>query len=131
MKKAKAKTSEQLKELIDFIASCNREYRFCKEQIETEDKLTQDLLHHLELNKTSSKERNQIAKELTRARQNRRYYKDRAEEIEPLVTFFETIQNIKVMNQLPQVLGAVRKAEKRHENRTYTPRVWQEKEDAE
>ena len=45
------------------------------------------------------------------------------EELEPLYVFLEKKENMKVIKELEQVLGKMRKAENYHADRTYYPRV--------
>lgn len=91
--------------------------------MKTEDKLTQDLLHEIELNGNDRQARNRAATQLRINRLDRRYYKDKAEESEPLNDFLQDKEVSRVMKKLEQVLGKVRKVEAYHESRTYHPRV--------
>ena len=91
--------------------------------------MTQDYLHSLELDDLKCDERSKIATKLMINRKDRRYYKDRVEEFEPIVQFFDDPQNKKVLDKLKQVLGQVRKAENYHKDRIYIPRVLKEKKD--
>lgn len=117
------KPSDQLKAFLDFVTDACAVYKLYGEYINTEDKLTQDLLHKLELNNLNRNERSKVATQLAINRKNRRYYKDRVEEIEPIAEFFADPVNKKVLDRLKQVLGAVRKQEEYHKTRTYKPRV--------
>ena len=93
---------------------------FQKEQ----EKLTQDILHKMEDEKTKNSERNKLATKLAICRRDRRYYKDRVQELEPMIKFIQ--ENRKMTNVLKQVLGEVRKIERYHADRTYYPRVMRE-----
>ena len=117
------KPSEQLTNFLNFVSSARSHYAFCYEQVFMQDKLTQDYLHSLELDNLDYKERGKIATKIVTNRKDRRYYKDRVEELEPIVTFFDDPQNKKVFDKLQQVLGQVRKQEEYHKDRTYIPRV--------
>lgn len=120
------KISGKLKVFLDLIADVKKEYSLAEEHVIQEDKITQDLLHKLEIEKTTAKERGRIATDLKVSRQTRRYYKDRIEEMTPLYEFLTDSNNAKVLNNLTQVLGKIRKAERYHETRTYKPRVKKE-----
>lgn len=120
------KTSEYLTEFLNFIADAQSQYRFCSEELSNQDKLTQDYLHSLELDDLKRDERSKIATRLVINRKDRRYYKDRVEELEPIVRFFEENQNKKMIDQLKQVLGVVRKSESYHKHRVYVPKVLRE-----
>ena len=123
------KPSEYVSEFLNFVTDAQSQYRFCSEEAETQEKLTQDYLHSLELDDLKCDERSKIATKLMINRKDRRYYKDRVEEFEPIVQFFDDPQNKKVLDKLKQVLGQVRKAENYHKDRIYIPRVLKEKKD--
>ena len=123
--------SERLAEFLDFIREARSHYKFCGEEMHTQETLTQDYLHKLELDDLNCAERSKIATKLAINRKDRRYYKDRVEELEPIVSFFADQQNKKVLDNLTQVLGQIRKQEDYHKNRTYIPRVLKEKENNE
>lgn len=124
------KPSEYLSEFLNFVSEAQSQYRFCSEEVNNQDKLTQDYLHSLELDGLKCDERSKVATKLAVNRKDRRYFKDRAEELEPIVQFFEEPQNKKMLNMLrSKVLGDVRRAEGYHKDRKYIPRVLKEKKD--
>lgn len=118
--------SEQLANFLNFITVAQSHYNFCIEEMKKQDQLTQDYLHNLELDDLKCRERSKLATKLAVNRKDRRYYKDRVEELEPIAVFFEDPANKKVLNNLKQVLGQIRKAEGYHKDRTYTPKVLKE-----
>ena len=120
-------SSEQLSQFLDFVAEAQRLYKFCSDEVNTQDKLTQDYLHSLELGELSCSERSKLATKLATNRKDRRYYKDRVEELEPIVQFFSDPAHKKLLDKLSStVLGQVRKAESYHKDRIYIPRVLKE-----
>ena len=123
------KPSEYLSEFLNFVAEAQSHYRFCLEEVDNQEKLTQDYLHSLELDGLKRDERSKIATKLAINRRDRRYYKDRVEELEQIVEFFNDPQNKKVLDKLKQVLGATRKAEGYHKDRVYIPRMLKEKKE--
>ena len=123
------KPSEYISEFLNFVSEAQSHYKFCYEEMETQDKLTQDYLHMLELDDLKCSERSKLATKLAINRKDRRYYRDRVEELEPIVRFFEDPQNKKVLDKLKEVLGQTRKAENYHKNRIYIPRVLKEKKE--
>ena len=123
------KPSEYITEFLNFVAEAQVQYRIYSEEVETQEKLTQDYLHSLELDGLKRDERSKLATKLMINRKDRRYYKDRTEEFEPIVQFFDEPQNKKMLDKLKQVLGQVRKAENYHKDRKYIPRVLKEKKD--
>lgn len=120
------KYSEQITNFLNFIAAAQSHYKFCKEEQEKQEDLTQDFLHSLELDGLNYGERSKLATKLVTNRKDRRYYKDRVEELEPIVAFFSDPQNKKMLDKLQQVLGQVRKQENYHKDRTYTPKILKE-----
>ena len=116
------KASEEIKGFLDFIRGCEVRYKMALEVMETENKRTQDFLHAIEF-EPHAEERSKIATRMRASRITRRESKDTIEELEPLIEFLNIPANKKAVDQLTQILGKVRKAEKYHENRTYHPRV--------
>lgn len=121
------KPSEYITEFLNFVAEAQVKHRICEEEVNNQDKLTQDYLHKLELGELKCDARSKVATKLAINRQDRRYYKDRVEEFEPIVKFFEDPQHKKMLNLMTKMLGDVRKAESYHKDRTYKPRVLKEK----
>jgi hypothetical protein len=123
------KPSEYISEFLNFVAEAQVQHRLCSEEEDKQEKLTQDYLHSLELDDLKCNERSKIATKLAINRKDRRYFKDRVEEFEPIVKFFEDQQNKKMLDKLKEVLGQVRKQENYHKYRTYIPKVLKEKKD--
>lgn len=82
---------------------------------------TQDLLHALELGNHSSKEQTRMARKLREVRRARRISKNLAEQSGPVADWVN--QNQGTIKGLERLLGEVRKAERRAENRVYAPRT--------
>ena len=123
------KSSEYISEFLNFVSDAQVKHRIYSEEVENQEKLTQDYLHSLELDDLKCDERSKVATKLAINRKDRRYYKDRVEEFEPVVKFFEDPQHKKMLNLMTKVLGDVRKAESYHKDRKYIPRVLKEKKD--
>ena len=119
--------SEYITEFLNFISEAQSHYRFCYDEVNNHDKCTQDFLHSFELDGLKCNERSKLATKLETHLKDRRYYKDRVEELEPIVQFLNEPQNKKVLDKFTDVLGKVRKAERYHESRTYIPRAVKEK----
>lgn len=120
--------SEYITEFLNFLSSVESSYNFCLSEMKRQEQLTQDYLHSLELDDLRYEERNKVATKLAINRKDRRYYKDRVEEYEPIIKFLNEQKNKNVVNQLKQVLGGCRKAEGYHKDRFYIPKVLKEKE---
>lgn len=119
--------SEYITEFLNFLSSVESSYNFCLSEMKRQEQLTQDYLHSLELDDLRYEERNKVATKLAINRKDRRYYKDRVEEYEPIVKFLNEQKNKNVVNQLKQVLGECRRAENYHKDRFYIPKVLKEK----
>lgn len=120
------KPSEYIAEFLNFVTEAQAKYKYYSDEVNGQDKLTQDYLHSLELDDLKCDERSKIATKLMINRKDRRYYKDWTEELEPIVTFFAEPQNKKVLDKLTQVLGQTRRMEGYHKDRSYIPRVLKE-----
>lgn len=112
---------------LDYVDRAQKEHRYAYEKVGVEDKRTQDLLHSLELEATTYKDRAAISSKLTRSRRDRRYYKDVVQKREPIINFLDDKSNWKAISMLKNKLGEIRKIEEYHEHRTYVPRVEKEK----
>ena len=119
--------SEYITEFLNFLSSIESSYKFCLAEMKKQEQLTQDYLHSLELDNLKYEERNKVATKLAINRKDRRYFKDRVEEYEPIVEFLKNPQNKKPIDELKQVLGKVRKQESYHKDRVYIPRVLKNK----
>ena len=122
-------TSEYISEFLNFVSDAQTKYQLYSEEVNKQEKLTQDYLHSLELDDLKCDERSKVATKLALNRKDRRYYKDRVEELEPIVKFFEDPQHKKMLNLMTKVLGDTRKQESYHKDRKYIPRVLKEKKD--
>jgi hypothetical protein len=123
------KPSEYISEFLNFVTEAQNIWDLYWEEVNKQDKLTQDYLHSLELDDLKCDERSKVATKLMINRKDRRYYKDRMEEVEPIAKFFDDATNRKVLEKLKQVLGETRKQEGYHKDRKYKPRVLKEKKD--
>lgn len=121
------KSSQNISEFIKFLDDIKSQYEYFVEQLKIQDDLTQDLLHKIEFEEGGIKQRNKMATTLKNCRKDRRYYKDRIEEYQPIINFIENPSNSKTINNLKQTLGEVRKQENYHLNRFYKPRVLETK----
>lgn len=121
------KPSQYLTEFLNFVADAQVKHRIYSEEVSNQEKLTQDYLHSLELDDLKCDGRSKVATKLALNRKDRRYYKDRVEEFDPIVQFFEDPQHKKMLEKMKRVLGETRKTEEYHKNRKYIPRILKEK----
>lgn len=127
------KVSKRLENFINFYEEAINTYRYAFDMVNTCDKLKCDLLHKIELGLFEDKnEEKRIQTQLKYCLKDRRYYKDRVEELEPFVELFynknkekdiETRAYVTCMNNIKNTLGSVRKMEAYHKERTYKPRI--------
>lgn len=123
MKQESVLYSQIIKNFLDSIEKARCEYNYNLECMKNEEHITQDYLHQLELADLNCRERSKIATKLARNRRARREYKDKVEELEPIVEFFQDPKNRSVLNSMSQLLGQVRKVEDYHKKRFYVPKV--------
>lgn len=127
--------SDRLSDFLTFYDEAIKMYNYCFEMVNECDKLKCDLLHKIELSLfTDRNEENRVKTQLKQCLKDRRYYKDRVEELEPFVKLFiyigekssdnsSMIACTKAINLLKTSLGTIRKMEDYHKNRTYKPRI--------
>lgn len=131
------RVSKNIENFLNFYDAVKRDYDIAFEMVNQCDKLTQDLLHRLELENLSTGEKNKIATQLKYCRKDRRYWKDIVEETESFVSMFnqteasqadskkkaEVEANRRFINMLRETLGKTRRQEGYHANRSYKPRI--------
>lgn len=116
------KVSEQIKGFLGFVDECRELNSMAYSGVGEEDRRHQDLIHAIEF-EDDPDEIARIGMRLHQNRVERRVYKDLFEVTDPVVQFIKEPQNKKALDQMRQLLGRVRKTEKRHENRVYIPRI--------
>ena len=114
-------SSFNIEQFLNFLREIETTYKLYVEYQKEQEDLTQDLLHKLELERLTENEKRKLTTQLRINRKDRRFFKDRVEEFEPVFNFI--FENKKVIQELQRVLGEVRKQEKYHEHRTYFPKV--------
>ena len=127
------KVSKRLEDFIEFYDEAINTYTYAYDMVNQCDKLKCDLLHKIELGLyEDANEEKRIQTQLKYCLRDRRYYKDRVEELEPFANLFlskeKERENItrtcsQAINHIKNTLGSVRKAEEYHRERTYKPRI--------
>lgn len=115
--------SNQLAEICALMDQTRKDYTWNLQEISDCEKLTQDLLHRLELEDLTYNERAKLATELRDCRRRRRNLKNQVEIMEPLAQFLSTDLGHSGLKQLKEALGKTRKAEDRQSLRCYQPRI--------
>lgn len=114
------KSSLYIENFLNFLRNCESEYGMAQADEKESNDETQDILHSLELEKHEYKEYAKLGKELKAIRQYRRKAKDTIELTWPIVEWIE--QHKSEIKSLENLLGVVRKAEKKMDNRIYIPK---------
>jgi hypothetical protein len=127
------RVSKKLEDFLTFYDQAVNTYKYCYEKVNECEKLECDLKHKLEMGTyADANEERRIMTQLKYCLRDRRYYKDRVEELRPFVDLFQCKDKDReqivraassTVNQLRQALGGVRKAENYHADRTYKPRI--------
>ena len=127
------KVSDKIQAFINFYDEAIKVYKYSYEKVNACDKLKCDLLHKIELGLYADRnEKARIQTQLEYCLKDRRYYKDKVEELEPFIKLFlteskdyehVTRQCSSAINFIKNSLGAVRKMESYHADRRYKPRI--------
>ena len=113
-------TSSQIDAFLTFLRDCEQRCRIAEAEERDANNETQDILHSLELEPHDYHEYARLSKELRDVRQRRRRAKDTLSVISPVLDFVDG--NRPFIKGMERLLGDVRKAEKKLENRVYVPR---------
>lgn len=115
------KYSDNIESFLEFLRQAKREYQIAIAEEKEKDAASQDLDHYLELGDNGYHDMARIAKKRKQVRQERRQAKDRQQALKPVTDWM--CQNPRVIKSLEELLGAVRRAEKALQGRTYTPKT--------
>ena len=113
--------SSEISRFLDFLRSCEETNRTAAITEIDMDNKTQDILHHMELAENSQYDYICQGFTLKDIRQKRRRAKDQKDITQPICAWYH--ENKKTIQELEKLLGTVRKAEKRTENRYYNNRT--------
>lgn len=127
MKKDKKNYSTIISDFLTIVRIAEQNYKVYEDLLANEDKLTQDILHTLELEDINYNEKAKLATKLKTNRKDRRYYKDVFMIIEELVKWKQEYKQSYEM--LKQLLGRVRKIEQYQKERNYYPRTVEKLDD--
>lgn len=113
--------SEQIEKFLNFLREARQEYDIAVAEETEANNATQDLLHSLELDDNKYHDSARIALALKQIRKERREAKDKGVNLQPIIDW--STENIRVIQELEQLLGAVRKAERNSVGRRYIPKT--------
>lgn len=120
--------SIHISQIIQYFEYVTKEYEYNFENVNKQDRLTQDYLHMLELDNLNYSERAKVATKVSKCRKERRASKDLVEALTPLVTMITSERGVLMLNLLKEVLGKTRKIEKQQSARTYKFKVYSDEE---
>ena len=103
--------SETISSFISMMENARRDYEWNAQEVVRLDALTQDYLHHLELDGLDYRERAKVATQLANTRRDRRNHKDMVISLEPLVEYLNTERGKTMLNMMKETLGKTRKIE--------------------
>ncbi len=113
--------SEGLAQFLDWVRETEELYRIGVANEEEANQETQDILHSLELEEHSYNETARLGKKLKEVRQKRRAGKDLMDQTARVCEWADGHRQM--LKELEQLLGTVRKAERKCGGRIYTPRT--------
>lgn len=121
-KRNKPKPSKVIKDFLDYMANCQKEYQTACTDMFAEDKKHQDFVHAIEF-ANNAKERSKIATQFNISRNRRRKAKDRSLEYERAAKFYTDKANKPFFDKLRSMIKDQKEEEKWLEGeRTYYPR---------
>lgn len=120
--KEKPKPSVVIKEFLDYLSRCQKEYQAACTEVWNEDKKVQDFLHNIEF-QTDNKERSKISTQFHISRNHRRVAKDRSLELERPAKFYSDKANKPFFDKLSSMVKDQKNEEEWLESeRYYNPR---------
>ena len=113
--------SDKIADFLSYIEEQCQMYDIAKDKLKECDEATQDILHNMEIDPVKYKERARLATKLQSVRRQRRTAKDMTETTKIISIWVK--DNKSIIGSLQRLLGDIRKAEKKQQNRTYIPRT--------
>lgn len=113
--------SYKIADFLSYMEEQCQMYDIARDMLKECDEATQDILHKMEIDPVKYKERARLATKLQSIRRQRRTAKDMTETTKIISIWVK--DNKSIIGSLQRLLGDVRKAEKKQQNRTYIPRT--------
>ncbi len=121
-RKTEPKPSEVIKDFLDYLVTCQKEYQASCTEMFAEDKKHQDFVHAIEF-ENNAKERSKIATQFNISRNRRRAAKDRSLKFERVAKFYTDKANKPFIDKLRSMVKDQKEEEKWLEGeRVYYPR---------
>lgn len=108
--KTEPKPSDVIKNFLDYLVTCQKEYQAACTEMFAEDKKVQDFLHAIEF-ENNCKERNKITTRWHISRNRRRSAKDRSLELERVAKFYTDKANKPFIDKLRSMVRDQKKEE--------------------
>lgn len=116
------KPSDVIKDFLDYLVNCQKEYQAACTEMFAEDKKHQDFVHAIEF-ESSAKERSKIATQFNISRNRRRKAKDRSLEFERAAKFYTDKGNKPFFDKLRSMVKDQKEEEEwLKSERVYYPR---------
>lgn len=112
--------SEVLSAFLVSVEQFRKDYKTANDDLEAANNELCDHEHRLELEDLDYKKKAQIAGEVSETLRKRRAAKDAIETLKPICDFYADPRNKSFFDALRNILGDMRKIEKRNEVRYYT-----------
>lgn len=113
--------SDKIADFLSYMEEQCQMYDIARDMLKECDEATQDILHKMEIDPVKYKERARLATKLQSIRRQRRTAKDITETTKIISIWVK--DNKSIIGSLQRLLGDIRKAEKKQQNRTYIPRT--------
>ena len=113
--------SDKIADFLSYMEEQCQMYDIARDMLKECDEATQDILHKMEIDPVKYKERARLATKLQSIRRQRRTAKDMTETTKIISIWVK--DNKSIIGSLQRLLGDIRKAEKKQQNRTYIPRT--------
>ena len=113
--------SQGLEGFLNWLRETEQQLHMAEQWEQEANDATQDILHRLELGELAAEDAGRLALKLREVRQKRREAKDLLDQAGPVADWLESRRA--VVKELEQLLGGVRKAERRSRDRIYTPKT--------
>ena len=113
--------SDKIADFLSYMEEQCQMYDIARDMLKECDEATQDILHKMEIDPVKYKERARLATKLQSIRRQRRTAKDMTETTKIISIWVK--DNKSIIGSLQRLLGDVRKAEKKQQNRPYIPRT--------
>lgn len=117
----KGNNSVTLSDFLNWLREVKSDYGHAQDTLKWCDDATQDILHKFELEPVKYKERARLATKLQNIRRERRAAKDMIRVMEDIAAWIDS--NSAIIKSLERLLGSVRKAESKLDNRMYINRT--------